>query len=78
MDLKELVEVMAKALVDDPQSVVVKEVDGDRSSVIELAVPKDCLGNIIGRRGRNVQALRTILTAAAAKVNKRVMLDIIE
>lgn len=78
MEIKELLEVMAKALVDEPDSVEVKEVEGDRSTVIELRVANNCLGNIIGKRGRNVQALRTIINAAAAKMNKRVMLDIIE
>ena len=78
MEIKELVEIMAKALVDEPDTVDVREVEGDRSTVIELRVATSCLGNIIGKRGRNVQALRTITNAAAAKMNKRVMLDIIE
>ncbi|MBN2341245.1 MAG: KH domain-containing protein [Deltaproteobacteria bacterium] len=76
--MKELVEVIAKALVDEPESVVVKEVEGDKSTVIELRVANNCLGNIIGKRGRNIQSIRTIVNAAAAKLNKRVMLDVIE
>ncbi len=78
MELKELVIVIAKALVDEPDSVTVREVDGDRSVVIELSVSKPCLGSIIGKHGRNVQAIRTIVNAAAAKMNKRVMVDVIE
>ena len=78
MELKELVEVIAKALVDEPESVDVREVEGDRSTVIELRVSKNCLGSIIGKRGRNVQSIRTIVNAAAAKLNKRVMIDVIE
>jgi len=78
MDIKELVEVMAKALVDEPDSVDVRIVDGDRSMVVELRVAPKCLGTIIGKEGRNVQSLRTIVNAAAAKINKRVVLDIIE
>jgi len=78
MDIKELVEVMAKALVDEPESVNVHVVDGDRSVVVELRVSPKCLGTIIGKEGRNVQSLRTIVNAAAAKINKRVVLDIIE
>lgn len=78
MELKELVEVIAKALVDEPDTVEVKEVDGDKSTVIELRVATSCLGNIIGKRGRNIQSMRTIVNAAAAKLNKRVMLDVIE
>jgi hypothetical protein len=78
MELKELVEVIAKALVDEPDTVDVKEVDGDKSTVIELRVSTKCLGNIIGKKGRNIQSIRTIVNAAAAKLNKRVMLDVIE
>ena len=78
MELKDLVEVIAKALVDEPDTVDVKEVDGDKSTVIELRVSNQCLGNIIGKKGRNIQSIRTIVNAAAAKLNKRVMLDVIE
>ena len=78
MELKELVEIMAKALVDEPDTVEISEVDGDRSTVIEVRVAKSCLGSIIGKRGRNIQSIRTIVNAAAAKQNKRVMIDVIE
>lgn len=78
MELKDLVEVIAKALVDEPDTVEVREVDGDKSTVIELRVANECLGNIIGKKGRNIQSIRTIVNAAAAKLNKRVMLDVIE
>ena len=78
MELSELVEVMAKALVDEPESVEVREIDGEQSCLIELRVAKSSLGSVIGKQGRNAQALRTILRAASAKFEKRVMLDIIE
>jgi predicted RNA-binding protein YlqC (UPF0109 family) len=78
MQLTELVEVMVKAMVDDPESVDVREIGGEQSSLIELRVAKNNLGSVIGKQGRNAHALRTILGAAAAKIKKRAVLDIIE
>jgi predicted RNA-binding protein YlqC (UPF0109 family) len=78
MQLTELVEVMVKAMVDDPDSVEVKEIGGERSSLIELRVAKIDLGNVIGKQGRNAGALRAILGAVSAKIGKRAVLDIIE
>ena len=78
MQLKEIVEYMAKALVDDPDSVEVKEIRGEQSSVIELKVSKADLGKVIGKQGQNAEALRTILSAVAAKHHKRGFLDVIE
>ena len=78
MSLKELVEVMAKALVDKPEEVVVTEIEGEQTSVIELKVAKDDLGKIIGKEGRNARSLRTILGASSTKLRKRTVLEIIE
>jgi hypothetical protein len=78
MQLRELVEFMAKALVDLPDSVEVREIEGEQSSVIELRVAKEDLGKVIGKHGHNVSAMRTVLSAASAKIRKRAVLDIIE
>jgi len=76
--LKELVEFMAKALVDSPEQVNVAEIEGEKTSVIELSVAKDDLGKVIGKQGRTARAMRTILSAASTKVKKRAVLEIIE
>lgn len=76
--LKELVEYMAKALVDNPEEVRVAEIEGEKTSVIELAVAKDDLGKVIGKQGRTARAMRTILSAASTKAKKRAVLEIIE
>ncbi len=76
--LKELVEFVAKSLVDYPEKVKVTEIEGEKTSVIELMVAKEDLGKIIGKQGKTARALRTILAAASNKVNKRAVLEIIE
>ena len=76
--MKELIEYMAKALVDDVEEVEVREIEGEQSSVIELRVAQDDLGKVIGKQGRTARAMRTILSAASTKVKKRAVLDIIE
>lgn len=76
--LKELVECMAKALTDNPEAVVVTEIEGENSSVLELTVAKEDLGKVIGKEGRNVNAMRTILSGVSAKLHKRTVLEIIE
>lgn len=76
--MKELIEFVAKALVDFPDKVEVKEVLGDRTSVIELSVAKEDLGKVIGKQGRTARALRTILSAASTKIGKRSVLEILE
>lgn len=76
--LKELVELMAKALVDSPEQVKVAEIEGEKTSVIELSVAKEDLGKVIGKQGRTARAMRTILSAASTKVKKRAVLEIIE
>jgi len=76
--MKELVKVMAQALVDDPDQVTVDEVEGDKTSVLELKVARTDVAKVIGKQGRTAQAMRTILNAASAKVHKRYVLEIIE
>ena len=76
--MKELVEYIAKSLVDDPDAVKVTEVEGERTSVVELSVMKEDLGKVIGKQGKTARAIRTILSAAATKENKRTILEIIE
>ena len=76
--LKELVEQMAKALVDNPDAVQVNEIEGEQTSVIELRVAKEDLGKVIGKQGRTARAMRTILSAASTKLRKRAVLEIIE
>jgi predicted RNA-binding protein YlqC (UPF0109 family) len=76
--LKELIEFIARALVDNPDMVKVSEIEGEKTSVIELSVAKDDLGKVIGKQGRTARAMRTILSAASTKVRKRAVLEIIE
>ena len=78
MNAKELVEYMAKALVDYPDQVKVSEIEGEKTSVIELSVAKEDLGKVIGKQGRTARALRVILGAASANFGKRSVLEIIE
>lgn len=75
--MKELLEYLAKALVDKPEEVEVSQVEGERSVILELRVASDDMGKVIGKQGRIAQALRTIVKAAAVKDGKRVMVEII-
>ena len=76
--MKELVELIAKALVDNPDKVKVSQLDGEQSSIIELIVDPDDLGKVIGKQGRNAQAIRVILGAAGMKLKRRFNLELIE
>ena len=76
--MEELIEFMAKAMVDNPQQVEVTEIAGRDTSVIELKVAKEDIGKIIGKKGRNAQAMRLILNAASAQLRKSVVFEIIE
>ena len=69
--MKELVEYIAKSLVDHPDAVKVTEVEGERTSVVELSVIKEDLGKVIGKQGKTARAIRTILSAVSTKENKR-------
>ena len=76
--MKELIEYIAKSLVDQPDAVKVTEVEGERTSVIELSVAYEDMGKIIGKQGRTVSAIRTLLNAASMKQKKRTILEIVE
>ena len=76
--MRELVEMIVKALVDQPGSVQISEVKGNHAHVIELSVAKEDLGKVIGKGGAHASAIRTILAAASGKENKRYILEIIE
>ena len=76
--MKDLVKYIAQALVDYPEQVSVNEVVGNQTSVLELKVAKEDLGKVIGKQGRTARAMRTLLSAASAKIKKRTVLEIIE
>ena len=78
MNVAELVNEMAKALVDRPEEVSVHELKGQNTSVIELRVAKEDVGKVIGKKGRNAEALRTIIGAAAMKEHKNYVLEIVD
>lgn len=78
MSLKDLVEFMAKSLVDHPDQVEVNEVVGEQTTVVELKVAKEDLGKVIGKQGRTARSMRTILNAASTKLQKRSVLEIVE
>ena len=78
MNAKELVEYIAKALVDHPDQVKVSEIEGEKTSVIELSVAKEDLGKVIGKQGRTASSIRVILGAVSANLGKRFILEIIE
>ena len=76
--MKELVQYLAKSLVNNPDAVEVKETQGETASVLELKVAKEDLGRIIGKQGRTARSIRTILNAAASRANRKVVLEIVE
>ena len=76
--MKDLVEFLAKSLVDDPAAVSAHVIDRDDATVIELEVAPADLGKVIGRQGRTARALRTLLTAAGQKTRRRYILDILD
>jgi len=76
--MKELLEAMAKALVDQPDQVAVSLIEGEQTTVLELRVAREDLGKVIGKQGRTARAIRTILGAAGMKLKKRFVLEILE
>ena len=76
--MKQLLEMLAKSLVDHPDAVEVSQVEGERSIILEVKVAPDDMGKVIGKQGRIAQALRTIVKAAAVKEGKKVMVEIIQ
>ena len=78
VEMKELIEYIARVIVDNPEEVSVTELEGKQTSVIELRVAKEDLGKVIGKQGRTARAMRTILGAASTKTRKRSVLEILE
>lgn len=76
--MKELIEYIAKSLVDTPDAVRVNELQGERMAIYELRVNSEDLGKVIGKQGRTARAIRTLVSAAATKQNKRAMVEIME
>lgn len=76
--MKELVDYIAKALVDEVERIEISEIAGNQTNIIELKVAKEDIGKVIGRQGRTADAIRTILNCAAAKLNRRYILQIID
>jgi predicted RNA-binding protein YlqC (UPF0109 family) len=77
-DLTDLIEFIAKALVDDPDAVGVKAIEGEKTIILELTVGEGDLGKVIGKDGRTARAMRTLLAATSAKQSKRAVLEILE
>jgi hypothetical protein len=78
VSMKDLVEYIAKALVDEVERIEISEIAGNQTNIIELKVAKADIGKVIGRQGRTADAIRTILNCAAAKLSKRYILQIID
>ena len=76
--MKALIELMAKTLVDKPEEIAVAEVEGERTVVLELRVATSDIGKVIGKQGNTARAMRTILSAASAKLGKRCVLEILD
>lgn len=76
--MKELIEMIAKALVDNPNEVSVAEVDAEQTTILELRVAQSDLGKVIGKQGRTARAIRTLLGAAGMKLKRRFVLEILE
>jgi len=77
-NIKDLISAIASALVDDPESVEVKEIQSEQSMIFELKVNPQDLGKVIGKKGRTAQAIRTLLESACGKLKKRSILEILE
>lgn len=76
--MKELLELIAKSLVDRPDEVEITEIEGEQTTVLELRVAREDLGKVIGKQGRTARAIRTILAASGMKLRKRIVLEILE
>jgi len=77
-EMRELITYVVRFLVDHPEAVDVREIEGEQTQVLELKVAKEDMGKVIGKQGRTARALRTILAAASARLNKRAILEILE
>ena len=78
MNYKDLVDFMVKSLVDNPDKVEIREIEGEKSTILELKVIKEDIGKVIGKHGRIARAIRTIINASATKSGKKVVLEILD
>jgi predicted RNA-binding protein YlqC (UPF0109 family) len=78
VEMKALIELMAKSLVDKPEEVIVAVADGERTTIFELRVASSDIGKVVGKQGKTAQAMRTIMSAAATKLDKRYVLEILD
>jgi predicted RNA-binding protein YlqC (UPF0109 family) len=76
--MKELVELIARALVDDPDAVSVTQIEGEQSAILEIKVAPDDMGKVIGKQGRIAKAIRTVVKAAATRQGKKVVVEIVD
>ena len=76
--MKEVLEIIARALVDNPEQVEVNEIDGEQSVILELKAAESDMGKVIGKQGRIAKAIRTVVKAAASRENKRVVVEILQ
>ena len=76
--MKDLITKIVKALVDQPEQVLVDEIEGEHTNILELSVAKGDMGKVIGKKGHTAQAIRTVLSAASGKTGKRYILEILE
>ena len=76
--MRELIELIIKGIVDNPDKVEINEIIGEKSSIYEVRVDSDDIGKVIGRQGRNIKSIRTIVNAAAQKDDKRVVIEIVD
>ena len=76
--MRELIELIIRGIVDNPDKVEINEIIGERSSIFEVRVDSNDIGKVIGRQGRNIKSIRTIVNAAAQKDNKRVIIEIVD
>ena len=76
--MKELIELIIKGIVDNPDKVEINEIIGEKSSIYEVRVDSDDIGKVIGRQGRNIKSIRTIVNAAAQKDDKRVVIEVVD
>jgi hypothetical protein len=78
VDMKALVELMAKSLVDKPEEVIVAVTEGEKTAIFELRVASSDIGKVVGKQGKTAQAMRTIMSAAGTKLDKRYVLEILD